>query len=97
MRPQRFSPLTARVREVRRELYGEGGAPVLAEALGLSVRTWQDFEMGVTIPATVILRFIDLTGVDPSWLLTGQGEARPRPPARRTVRHEGPPPWVAGA
>jgi hypothetical protein len=63
--------LAGRVREVRRERYGESGAPMLAEVLGLPARTWLNYEAGVTIPAEVILRFIEVTGADPYWLLTG--------------------------
>ncbi len=70
---QSNSHVAARVREVRRELYGERGAPILAEDLELPTRTWLNYESGVVIPATVILRFIDLTRANPRWLLTGQG------------------------
>jgi len=75
--------LAGRVRQLRRELYGESGAVLLAEALGLPVRTWLNYEAGVTIPAEVILRFIALTGADPAWLLTGHGD---RSAAGRSVR-----------
>jgi hypothetical protein len=70
---QSISHVAARVQEVRRELYGERGAPRLAEDLELPTRTWLNYESGVVIPATVILRFIHLTGASPRWLLTGQG------------------------
>jgi hypothetical protein len=97
MRRHQFSPLAARVCEVRRKLYGERGASLLAEDLELPARTWLNYESGVVIPATVILRFIDLTGVDPRWLLTGKGDPmRPRP-ALRIGRRAEPPPRVAGA
>ena len=43
------------------------------DALGLPARTWLNYEGGVTMPATVLLSFLDLTGADPHWLLTGQG------------------------
>jgi hypothetical protein len=66
--------LAERVSEIRRERYGESGAPMLAEALGLPTRTWLNYEVGVTIPAEVILRFIEVTGADPHWLLTGLGQ-----------------------
>jgi hypothetical protein len=69
-----MSHLATRIREVRRELYGEQGAPLLAEDLDLPTRTWLNYESGVVIPATVILRFIVLTGANPRWLLTGQGD-----------------------
>ncbi len=63
-----------RIREIRVDLYGEQGAPVLAAALHLPTQTWLNFEAGCTIPAQVILRLIDLTSVNPHWLLTGEGE-----------------------
>jgi hypothetical protein len=65
--------LARRVHEIRRELYGEDGGPRLADVLHLPVRTWENYEAAVTIPAPVILRFIEATGASPRWLLTGQG------------------------
>jgi hypothetical protein len=56
----------------------------LAEALGLPDRTWRSYEAGVTIPAPVILRFIEVCGASPHWLLTGEGE--PLVEARPTGR-----------
>ena len=50
------------------------GAPMLAQDLELPTRTWLNYESGVVIPATVILRFIDVTGANPRWLLTGVGD-----------------------
>jgi hypothetical protein len=63
-----------RVREVREDLYGAHGGPLLAEALDLPFRTWHNFESGCTIPAQTILRFIELTDASPLWLLSGEGE-----------------------
>ena len=63
----------ARIRDVRIALYGENGGPILARALGIPFRTLHNYEAGCTIPAHSILRFIKLTGVDPHWLLTGDG------------------------
>jgi hypothetical protein len=65
--------LAARIRDVRIALYGENGGPILARALGIPFRTLHNYEAGCTIPAHSILRFIKLTGVDPHWLLTGDG------------------------
>ena len=76
MQPESLA-LARRLREVRLELYGENGGPLLAEVLGLPARTWAHYEAGVTIPGLVILRFIDATRVEPHWLLTGEGERRP--------------------
>ena len=67
-------PFARRVREIRVDLYGEEGVPRLAAALHLPVPTWLNYEAGCTIPALVILRFIELTSVNPHWLLTGSGE-----------------------
>lgn len=68
------SDLARRVREVREELFGLNGGPILAESLHLPFRTWHNYESGCTIPAQTILRFIEVTGVSPQWLLTGEGE-----------------------
>jgi len=70
----RSDALARRLREVRLEMYGEHGGPLLAEALGLPARTWANYESGVTIPGLVLLRFIEVTGVEPHWLLTGESQ-----------------------
>ncbi|GAC1469616.1 MAG: hypothetical protein NVSMB9_13610 [Isosphaeraceae bacterium] len=66
--------LARRVREVRQDLYGIHGGPLLAESLKISFRTWHAYETGCTIPAPTMLRFIEVTDVSPHWLLTGEGE-----------------------
>jgi hypothetical protein len=65
--------LARRLREVRLDMYGENGGPMLAEALGLPDRTWMNYEQGVTIPALVLLLFMEMVGVEAHWLLTGEG------------------------
>jgi hypothetical protein len=65
--------IAGRVREVRVALYGENGGPMLAKALAIPFRTLHNYENGCTIPAHSILRFIEVTGVHPHWLLTGRG------------------------
>ena len=80
--------LASRVREIRMEEFGADGAN-LAHALEIPVRTWNHYESGVTIPACVLLEFIELTGVEPRWLLTGQGDpyrARSIKPGSRASR-----------
>jgi hypothetical protein len=74
--------LMHRVREIRAEVYGDHGIETLAQEMKLPVPTWVHFEDGVTMPGEVILHFIELTGVEPHWLLTGEG-AKYR---RRTAR-----------
>jgi hypothetical protein len=66
--------LADRVREIRRDLYGVHGGPMLAEMLHIPFRTWMNYEAGCTIPAQIILRFIEVTRADPHWLLTGEGD-----------------------
>jgi hypothetical protein len=66
--------LALRIREIRQELYGEHGGPMVAEALQIPFRTWLNYECGCTIPAPSILRFIELTKANPHWLLTGHGD-----------------------
>ena len=65
--------LSRRLREIRQELFGEHGGPELARRLSLPARTWYNYETGVTVPAEVLLGFIDQTGANPLWLLTGEG------------------------
>lgn len=75
--------LSRRVREIRKEMYGEHGGPMLAEKLEIPFRTWLNYEEGCTIPAQLILRFIEVTHADVHWLLTGDGE-KYAPPASRS-------------
>lgn len=73
------SELADRLRQIRTERFGERGGPELSRQLGLPVRTWYNYEVGVTVPGEVLLRFVDLLGVEPQWLLHGEGpKYRPR-------------------
>ena len=76
---ERRQAVAARLREIRSERYGEHGGPDLAGQLGLPARTWYGYETGVTVPAEVLLDFIELTGANPRWLLTGEGPKYLRP------------------
>jgi SOS-response transcriptional repressor LexA len=66
--------LSRRLREIRQETFGEHGGPELARRLNLPARTWYNYETGVTVPAEVLLSFIDETSANPTWLLSGVGE-----------------------
>lgn len=66
--------LSDRLYQIRLERYGEHGAPLLAEELGLSLRAWSDYEHGATIPEQVLFNFIDQLGISLDWVLTGEGE-----------------------
>jgi hypothetical protein len=65
--------LAGRLRSIRLERYGEHGAPLLAEALGIPVRAWVRYESGEPTPGLILLRFIEVVGVETHWLLTGEG------------------------
>ncbi|RUL88872.1 hypothetical protein [Tautonia sociabilis] len=67
------SDLAGRIREIRLELYGENGGPLLASALDLPFHRWAEFESGMAMPGEIMLRFLMLTQADPHWLLTGEG------------------------
>lgn len=67
------SALSRRLREIRQELFGDHGGPELARRLNLPARTWYNYETGVTVPAEILLAFIELTGASPSYLVSGEG------------------------
>ena len=65
--------LSTRMRTIRKEQFGERGTAEIARQIGIPNRSWYSYETGVTIPAEVMLRFVELTLVEPHWLLHGQG------------------------
>jgi hypothetical protein len=65
--------LARRLHEVRLDRYGAHGGPLLAEDLGIPTRTWLRYESGGPMPGLVLRRFIEVTDVEPHWLLTGEG------------------------
>lgn len=59
---------------IRIEIFGDDGSVVLSDQLGVAPKTWQNYEeIGEAMPAQTLLRFIELTGVDPLWLMRGEG------------------------
>jgi hypothetical protein len=81
----RNAVIAERVREIREELYGESGIEILARGLRLPPQTWINYERGVVMPANVVLEFLELTGADAHWLLTGEGERLTVPKLNRGV------------
>lgn len=72
--PSSLSELGRRLRLIREEVFGAEGLAELAALLGIPTPTWQSYEeMGELAPAQVLLRFIELTGADPLWLLRAEG------------------------
>ncbi|HEV3167192.1 MAG TPA: S24 family peptidase [Isosphaeraceae bacterium] len=65
--------LADRLRTIRTELFGERGLAELARRLVVPIRTWYSYETGVTVPAEILLQFVELTRVEPLWLLHGRG------------------------
>ena len=65
--------LARRLRDVREDFQREVPGSPLVRSLGVSERRWAGYEAGATVPGTVILRLIMLTGVSPRWLLNGDG------------------------
>jgi hypothetical protein len=80
--------LAHRVRQIRIERFGELGVPVIADLLHLFSLTWINYESGCTIPAQVILHFVEVTDAHPHWLRTGEGERYSRPCEDRPGRNE---------
>lgn len=65
--------LAARLHDVRVDRFGKRSSAALARLLGVPVRTWYNYEGGVTVPADILLRFLEITGAEPRWLLSGAG------------------------
>ena len=88
--------LAERLAALRSELYGDRGGPEMARRLGIPVRTWYNYEGGVTVPAEVILRIIELTAVEAGWLLHGE-EPKFRNQITERGDRGGPPAVTVGA
>ena len=66
--------IAERLLMIRLEFFADEGRAGLASMLKLPCRVWANYERGVTIPCDILLKFLDLTGVNPVWLLHGFGE-----------------------
>jgi hypothetical protein len=69
-----YSSLSERIRDVRMDLFGEYGGPILAGRLRIQPRTLARMEAGGPVAGVLILKLIEVTGVNPHWLLCGDGE-----------------------
>ena len=85
------SALAARLHIIRVERFGERGGSEMARRLGVPVRTWYNYEIGVTVPAEVLLCFLEVTGVEPGWLLSGEGPRYRERPTTAVVSNAGEP------
>lgn len=69
--------ISARLADLRRQVFGERGRAAFARALGVSPSTYNYYEKGRPPPADLLARAAEVTGADLGWLLTGRGEAFP--------------------
>ena len=76
--------LAARLGQLRRALFGEHGAPELSRRLGIRTPTWLGYEAGGTVPAHVLVLLVEISAVDPIWLVSGRGPMF-RPPGRMPI------------
>ena len=84
--------IASRLRSIGSEIFGAPGCAQLAPVLGLPPASWSHYESGVRIPGEVQLRFLDITGTEPSWLLSGEGPSdRVSSPIAPASRHEAKP------
>jgi hypothetical protein len=65
--------LSERLRTVRLERYGSVALAQLTREIGVGLNTWLGFEDGARMPANILLHFVELTRVEPLWLLHGLG------------------------
>ena len=66
--------LADRLREIRRDLYGEDGLENPRPRLGVPAQTWRNYVTGHNHTRRGAVEFVALTETDPQWLLTGEGE-----------------------
>ena len=72
--PGEYSRLSERICAVRMDLFGECGGPVLARRMGIPLRLLARMEAGSPFPGLLVLKLIEVTGVNSLWLLSGEGE-----------------------
>jgi hypothetical protein len=65
--------LAERITTLRIEMFGSRGGPELARRLGIPTRTWYNYEGGITVPGEILLKIVEVTSVEPMWLLHGRG------------------------
>jgi hypothetical protein len=65
--------LAQRLVALRTELFGPRGGPEMARRIGIPIRSWYNYELGITVAGEVMLRIIELTNAEPRWLLHGAG------------------------
>jgi len=64
--------MCSRIAALRQEMEGVRGKAAFAKRLGLSASTYDNYENGRAVPADVLVRIAEVSGVDLRWLITGQ-------------------------
>jgi hypothetical protein len=72
--------LASRLEILRKNHFGEHGSAACAASVGIPYRSWWNYERGIAVPGEVILRVIELTNVEPMWLLHGTMPMYRQPP-----------------
>ena len=62
-----------RTKELRQELCGRRGRSKLAALLGITPSTYHYYERGRVLPADLMVKLCDLTGVNIEWFLLENG------------------------
>jgi hypothetical protein len=66
--------LSERIRAIRIDRFGDDGASVLANLMGIPESKLTSMETHGPIPGHLIVAFIVVTDASPGWLLSGEGE-----------------------
>jgi len=82
---QEPDPISERIRTFRRSLVGCETQAAFAQALGIDQQRLSGYENGTRVPHHVIAGMVRL-GVNPYWLLFGEGEMRGGPTSTEALR-----------
>ena len=63
-----------RLASIREEAFGRWGKSAFARALGIPLTSYLNFENGRVPPMDVIVNMVELTRVNPRWLVHGKGK-----------------------
>jgi len=62
-----------RLGQIRKAAYGKHGRSAFARALGIPLTSYLNFENGRVPPMNIIVKMMELTRVNPRWLVHGEG------------------------
>ncbi|NLE29328.1 MAG: helix-turn-helix domain-containing protein [Phycisphaerae bacterium] len=70
---EKVSGICSRLRFLREKHFGSRGKRKFADALGLPLSTYVNYEADRVPPSDVLVKVSEITGCDLNWLMTGQG------------------------